>query len=120
MSAGAFSRSRYQADNGSIHPIRVQPETLAANIGAANAAPTGAVTVPLFARARKSRRAFGLGARSVRVAFTGAVPDGYAPNQILTIPILTPTVFNSIVPDQAGTYLGAPVVVIGTSSESRR
>lgn len=120
MSAGSFTRGRYQADNGSIHPIRIQPETAAANIGAVNAPPTGAVTVPLFARARKSRRAFGLGARTVRVRFTAAVPDGYAPNQILTIPILTPTVFNGITPDQTGTYLGAPVVVIGTTAESRR
>lgn len=120
MSAGQFARSRYQANNGDIHPIRVQPETLLANIGAVNAAPTASVDVPLFARARKSRRAFGLGARSVRVQFTGQPPTGYAENQVLTIPILTQAVFNQITVDQAGTYLSSPIVVIGTSEESRR
>lgn len=120
MSSGPFVLSKYEADNGDIHPIRVQPETLSANVGAANTAPTGSVTVGLFASARKNRRAYGLGARAVRVRFTGAVPDDYAPNQVLTVPVLTPTAFASAIIGATGTYLGSPIIVIGRSPESSR
>lgn len=120
MSAGAFVRSRYEADNGDIHPIRVQPETLAASLGSVNAAPAGTVDVNLFARARKSRRAFGLGARTVRIRFTATPPAGYAINQILTVPVLTLAVYNAIVADTAITYLGVAAEVVGVSPESRR
>lgn len=121
MSAGNFTLSRYEADNGDIHPIRVQPETLTANIGGANTPPAGAVDVGLFATARKNRRAYGIGARVARVRFTGAPPDGYADNQTLTVPILTPDIFDGLVAGATtGTYLGSPVQVIGLSSETRR
>lgn len=71
MSAGNFILSRYQADNGAIHPIRLQPETLAASIGTVNVAPTGTVTVGLRAKVSKTKRAYGLGPRTVTVRFTG-------------------------------------------------
>lgn len=121
MSSGLFILSKYEANNGDIHPIRVQPETLAANLGSVNAAPGGASTVGLFATARKNRNAYGLGARKVRIRFTGTVPDGYAPNQLLTVPVLTPTVFNAIVGGATtGTYLGSPIIVVGTTAETKR
>lgn len=120
MSAGAFVRSKYEADNGDIHPIRVQPETLLANLGEVNAAPSGDVTVALFATARKSRRSYGVGARTVRVRFTAAVPDGYEPGQILSVPILTPDAFVAAQTAQTGTYLGSAVEIVGSTSESRR
>lgn len=121
MSQGSFVTSKYEANNGDILPIRVQPETLTANLGSANTAPAGTATVSLFARARKSRRSYGVGARIARVRFTAAVPDGYATNQILSVPVLTPTVFNAIIPGATtGTYLGSPILVIGTSGETRR
>lgn len=120
MSSGAFTLSKYEADNGDIHPIRLQPETLSANVGSANTAPTGTVTVSLFASARKNKRAYGLGARTVRVKFTGSAPDDYEPNQILTIPVLTRTVFDAVVVGGTGTYLGSPIQIVGKSPESAR
>jgi len=120
MSAGNFTRTRYEADNGEIHPIRVQPETIAANVGAANAAPTGAVTVGLSARVSGGRRQLGLTARSVRLQFTGTIPDGYAENSTLTIPVLTPATFTAATVGTTGSYLGAAVVVVGRSPESSR
>jgi len=118
VSSGSFTLSRYESDAGDIYSIRVQPETLTANIGAVNAAPAGAVTQPISARARKNRGAYGVGARTVRVRFTGAVPDNYAPNQTLSVPILTPANFTTIQKGTTGTYLGSPVVVVGKTSES--
>lgn len=120
MSAGPFTISRYLADDASVRPIRIQPETLSATLGAANAAPAGAVTVNQFAAARKNRRAYGMGARAVRVRFTAAVPSGYGTNQVLSIPILTPTVYNGISVGTTGTYLGSAVIVVGKTSESSR
>lgn len=121
MSAGAFTISKYESDSGTIYPIRVQPETLTANLGSANAAPAGTVDGTVLARARKNRRGYGVGARTVRVRFTGAAPDDYAPNQTLSIPVLTPDVFNAIIPNSTtGTYLGAAILVIGKSPESVR
>lgn len=120
MSAGNFVRSRYQSDSGTIFSIRVQPETISANVGAANAAPTGTVDGIGSARARGGRRQIGIVARSVTVAFTGALPEGYAANQTHRIPILTTTVYNGANIGGTGTYLGSPIVIVGKNPESVR
>lgn len=120
MSAGVFSRSKYETNAGTILNARVQPETLAANIGAVNAAPAGAVNGLGSAKMRGGSREIGVKARRVTVAFTGAVPDGYKPNSVVSIPIMTPAVYNGISVGTTGTYLGVAVVVIGTRAESVR
>lgn len=121
MSQGQFSRSRYEADNDDIHPIRVQPETLSASLGGgANAAPTGAVTVGISARTSQSARAFGLRPRSVSLAWTATPPTGYDERGTLRIPILTKARFDAIVVGSTGTYLDTGVTVIGKSPESKR
>lgn len=120
MSAGAFVLSFYEADDDEIFPIRVQPETLAASIGAVNAGATGPATVPVFARTGGGRREYGRKTRSVSVKFTGAVPDGYATDRLLRIPIMTSAVFSGIDVGDTGTYLGVGVQVVGKSSESGR
>lgn len=120
MSAGQFVRSRYQANDGEIYPIRVQPETVSANIGAANTAPAGATTQSQFAKARKGVREYGIGARSVTVAFTGALPDGYAANQSYRIPVLTAAAFDAAVVGGTGTYLAAPIEIVSKTPERVR
>ena len=121
MSAGVFVNSRYEADNGEIHPCRVQPETVAANIGSANSAPAGAVTIPFKARSSGGRRAYGLKMRAVSVRFTAALPDGYAANQILRIPVLSKSVYDAVVANETtGTYLGASIIVVGKLREGGR
>lgn len=121
MSAGQFTRSRYEADNDDIHPIRVQPETLAASLGGgANAAPSGTVNVGISARSSQSSRAFGLRPRQVTLAWTGEPPTGYDDRGTIRIPILTKTRFDAIVVGGTGTYLGASVTVVGKSPESKR
>lgn len=121
MSAGEFVRTRYQSDQTDrIYSIRLQPETLALSFGSTtNAPPSGAVTEGVSARARGSRRQFGITARAVAVEFTGALPEGYA-DEPLTVPVLTPALFETLQPGTVGTYLGQPVVVIGLRPEGRR
>ena len=120
MSAGNFLRSRYESDAGNIHPIRVQPENIAANINSANAAPTGDIDVAISARVSGGSRQLGLTARKIRHAFTATPPTGYAADSIVTIPILTRAVFNAISTTDPGTYLGVAVEVVGKTSESSK
>lgn len=119
MSAGAFEITAYETDPGAIHPIRVQPETIAASIGATtNSAPTGAATGLGSASVSRGRRANGINARLVRLTFTGTPPTGYLANSTITIPALTPEFYDAAVRGATATYLGAGAVVSGRSPET--
>ncbi len=107
MSQGTFLQdAKYETDTGVVHPIRIQPETPSLTLNAvANAQPAGAVGSNLpSARVSSGRNSFGINARLVRFRFTGTLPPGYAMNGILTLPVLTPTAFNSFGKSQTGTY----------------
>lgn len=124
MSAGEFTQSRYEANTdvgGGIYPIRVQPETLLLTLGGvANDPPAGASDQAIFARARKGTREYGVGARAVRLRFTGATPPaGYSGDEV-TVPIMTPTLFAAANPGTVGVYLEAPVVVVSRLPERVR
>lgn len=114
MSAGAFTKTVYQTDAGLLVPVRVQPETLSISFtGAGSNAPAqgpsqvaGTYNLNLNNRRRKP-----FSARYVAVKFTGTLPDGYAANQILKIPILTLALFVALVDGTTGTYLGQQVRV---------
>lgn len=121
MSAGTFSTSVYSCNTlGSIHRIRIQPETLAASLGGtANAAPSGTAVLP-SAQVSKSKRAIGINARTITIKFeAGDEPDGYKPDSPITIPWLqNNSAFLTAVPGvTAVTYLTAPAVLVGTSAE---
>lgn len=123
MSSGRFTRSVYESDRGTKHAIRVQPETLTASFspGGANGAASGTATSPGSAKVSGSKRSVGVSARLVRLQFTGAAPDGYAPNAVLQIPVLQPSVFNAIeINNSTASYLGAEAVVIGKTAETIR
>lgn len=123
MSAGRFTVSRYEAstDNGGgIYAIRVQPETLGLALGGTtNDPPAGASNQPINARARKGVREYGVGARAVRLRFTGTLPDGYSGDEV-TVPVLTPALFASATPGTAGVYLTVPVAVVSRLPERFR
>lgn len=122
MSAGVFTSSKYAASyDTEVHPIRVQPETIAASIGTTtNAAPTGAVTNPISASVSHGRRRLGLNARLVRLTYiAGTVPTGYNPSGgTITIPALNTAFYNAAIRGAAATYLGVAMTVQGRTQES--
>lgn len=126
MSAGSFIRVAYQAsyNANAVHPIRVQPETLALSVtiaGAAvvNTAATQAITTPTGVRVSAGRRSRGVNARLIRIQFTDVTPEGYKPGSTITLPALNAALLAA--PNGAsGTYQGLPITVIGTSPETVR
>ncbi len=120
MSTGRFLRSRYGAGNlVDIYAIRVQPETLLLQIGTnTNAPPAGTITQRTSALATGGRRNKGMNARKVRFTFPdGGAPEGYKEGSVLTLPILTQSMYNDIAPNQVGQYLGVPIIVVGKTPE---
>lgn len=121
MSAGEFVTSRYQAryDSTAIHPIRVQPETIAAAVGGVtNAPPSGAINNPIQARSTGGRRQIGLSARFVTLRAPATdQPDNYLPRGLTKIPALTPAFYNACTKDATVTYLGASYTVVSRSGE---
>lgn len=118
MSAGRYTRGKYECDDGSICPARFQPETATAQFdGTANAEPVAAVSMNQFASLRKGRREYGIGARKVCIAWTGAPPTGYDERGCLNIPVLTKAVYDAIPIFSTGNYLGAAFQVISKSPE---
>ena len=118
MSSGTFLRSRYAADSGSIHPIRVQPETLELTLGGvANNPPAGAISTGVpSAKVSGSSRSLGLSARIVRIQLTEAL-DEYKEDAIITLPWLNGATFGAISPNQIGTYLDTDCIVLGKRGE---
>lgn len=118
MSAGRYTRGKYECDDGSVCPARFQPETAAADFGGTvNAEPAGAVDMNQFATLRKGRREYGIGTRKVCIAWTAAPPAGYDERGCLDIPVLTKAVYDAISIFSTGNYLGAAFQVISKSPE---
>ena len=98
MSAGAFFRSKYIVDYGAgtaIHPIRVQPETLALTVGSSeNTEPSGAITNPISAVVSRNKRARGLRPRLIALRTPSTSPPaGYQPNGIIIVPALNKAIY---------------------------
>jgi len=106
MSAGPFETVAYSTDTGAIYPIKIQPETMTLSIdGTANAAPAGPIQGNLpSAQVSKGRRAHGINARLVRFRFTGAVPPGYKPDGVISLPVLSQATYAGWGKGQTGTY----------------
>lgn len=124
MSAGSFSRSRYEDDQGKIWRIRVQPETEALKIASvANAPPAGAIT-PKFPSASVSgnRRSLGVNARLCRIQFTNTIPAGYKPTGTISLPVLSLAAKAVYAEDAVGTYTlegtAYDVVIVGLTPET--
>lgn len=121
MSAGAFINTRYAADYNSgdqIHPIRVQPETLALIVDSEdNDPPAGATTNPISAVSSLGRRQKGLKPRTItiRLPLTGQ-PTGYLPNSLITLPALNRVIYDAAQPGDAATYLGVSTCVVVSKS----
>lgn len=121
MSAGDFDNVFYElsAENGGGKArARVQPETLAAVIGAtANIAAGGPSTLPNSATISRGRRSKGINMRYATLRWTGAPPAGYS-GKTVRIPVLTPATYTAWPLGGTGTYLATPVEVVGKTPET--
>lgn len=122
MSSGVFVTSKYEATAiPFIMPVRIQPETLLLQVGTtANNPPTGAVTLPIFAKVTKGKKSYGVGPRAITIRWSAAPPAGFAANQSITVPILTTALYTAATPGATGTYLGAAFVVSSRIAESAK
>jgi len=124
MSAGVFQTALYSSNvTGSVHPIRVQPETLSLTIGGtANAQPSGTAILP-SAQVSKGKRSIGINARTVTIKFAdGNEPDGYKPDSPITVPwLINNDAFNSSIPGVTSvSYLGETAIFVGKTPEFTR
>jgi hypothetical protein len=120
MSAGVFADSFYESNElGTVHPIRVQPETLALELGGqANAAPDGDAAIGPSAQVSRGKRSIGINARTVSIRLTATL-TGYKAGSVITLPWLDPTTFADITPKATtGTYLATACIVTGKSPET--
>jgi len=123
MSQGAFQIVNYGSNKlATVHPIRIQPETLTLTIGGVtNSAPVGSAVLP-SAQVSQGKRKKGLNARTVTFKFApGQAPTGYKPESPISLPWLqNNATFNGTFAGQAGTYQGGDIVVVGTANETAR
>lgn len=116
MSAGEMLYTRYTDDNGNIHPIRVQPETVTPwNPDVEQPATVG------FGRVRisGSRRGIGTFARTVTLRAQTS-PAGYRARSVTTLPVFTFEAWSALAADAEVAYLGQTWNVVGKRQEKIR
>lgn len=118
MSAGQFTITKYESTElgGAVMPIKVLGSTVIFAAGAANTAPEGPITIPLFVNVSANRGEYGVKPRKVTFEFTAAPPAGYTGDN-LTVPVLTEAAYAAYAPGVTGTYLGAAVRVVSRTPE---
>lgn len=117
MSSGAFLSAFYEANNGDVYRIKIQPETAALVVqGNTNTIPNGAGAIAEFAHV-SSRRRRGINARKVGIQFTGTPPAGYKAGSTIYLPWLQRDTFPDPLGVTTATYLGAPARLVGVSPE---
>lgn len=121
MSSGSFVDTLYEAeyDTSVLHPIRVQPETIAAvasstgvdNFGA-EVSP-GLKVSPISAIASGGRRGIGLFCRRITLVLPsgGSPPPGYSSSVPLVIPVLNSVFWADTPRGSEVEYLGVVYVV---------
>lgn len=110
MSNGPFLLTFYETALGNVCTIRVQPETVALQIGTTANAPVSGPSTAGFpsAQTSQSRRAIGINARRVRCVYEAGA-SGDLPGLSITLPWLNPATFDTISEGESGTYNGEPV-----------
>jgi hypothetical protein len=123
MSNGIFLNANYTANDGTVHRIRIQPETAALVVdGVTNTIPgiPGDGLSQPRARVSGGKSQYGLTVRTLGLKFPPSPVGGYAPFSVVYVPWLNPDTF----PDPAeaidATYQGNSVTVIGSSPERKR
>lgn len=119
MSKGTFVISKYDCEaTASVHPIRVQPETLLISVaGTANSAPAGALSSPVSAQSSQSKRALGVNARTVTFKYPAPAPTGFKADSPITVPWLQPFPVGTFVKGVAVVTPDGTGVLVSTSPE---
>lgn len=110
----AFTNTRYEADSGDIHPIRLN----STRVTAAGTAPTGAITSSVKVKISKSSREYGIRPRGLRLTRTiGTAPNTF--KRYTFLPILSEAVFDAqaIGEDQTKEIDGVTWIVAGKIPE---
>lgn len=121
MSAGRFITAKYQTNDGEVHAIRIQPETLTLAIeGQINEEAAGSITGKGRAAVSKGKRQLGLRARMVicKWADPANAPTGYDGRGYIRLPWLTTSLFDDLAEGMDGTYLGRAIKVVNTSPQT--
>lgn len=117
MSQGQFLRTFYLSDQGEVHPIRVQPETVSATLGGEeNTPPAGPATNNIRYIVNSGNRKKVPRARGVYFAWVNQRPTGYV-GAGGRIPVFSQTVWEGLAEATPGTYLGVPIQVTGKYTE---
>ena len=99
----AFVQTKYEADSGDIHGIRLTPDYSAA----AGTAPTGDVNNSIKVKVSKTNREFGIRPRGVRLSRTvGTAPDTF--KKYAFLPVLGAVEFAG-----AGFAIGTTITIGG-------
>lgn len=111
MSTGDFTRSKYQANDGKIFPVKLQPETIQLTLGGvANTPPVGDVLSGLpTVKVSTGAREFGVRPRGVVIELTATGGVGfadYAEGNKYRVTVLTEELWDAAAAEQVGTYLG--------------
>lgn len=116
---GPFQIGKYEADDGKIYPVRIQPETLITDF---NAEPAGGITEDQFAHARFSGRKYGVFCRSAVLGKQLGTGEGpyVTGNTYARIPILSKASYDAVVIGETITYQGNAFVVISKHAERIR
>jgi len=120
MSKGSFIFARYQSSKlGTVHPVRIQPETLTLVIAGLSNPQPAAVNSRLEFKAGRGRGKLGLYTRMVYFRFLpGQAPPGYSPETTHELPWLSSTnSFRRLLRRSTGTYLGQGIIFAGTLEE---
>lgn len=124
MSEGGFLTAGYEAGDGTVHAIRIQPETASLVVnGVTNtipAQPAGGYVQPQ-AKVSGGKGQIGLTARRVGIKFGTTPPAGFSTGSTIYLPWLQADTFPQFVPRGAAvTYRGASGTFIGISPERFR
>lgn len=123
MSAGVFEDGKYEADDGKIWKVKVQPETKGLTIDSVpNAYPAEALTAGLpRLTLKKGRKSAGVRPRYVTVLLTengaGAKAD-YLANTKHNVVVFDSDVFSTYELQETGTYLGIACKIVFKSGEA--
>ncbi len=115
--AGRYKKAKYETDDGNIHPIRVQPETVTTE----NPEPTGGITNDPYVRVSGSKRAYGIKARHATYALQIGDDAPYNGGSVYArVPYLLASALIALNIGSTITYQGKAWTVISKTNESNR